>query len=335
MQLGLTLTGNLISLDETVDFARRAEEANFDSIWVTELWRDAFVPLTAMAVQTERIRLGSAVALTMARSPVLMELAAAGVDEISRGRMTLGIGAGPRSWNENHHSVPFYPPADHLKEYADVLRAMWASHSQGPVKYPGKYLKIDGYQRDSKPFRESIPIYFGSVIPRSIRAAGASADGLCVATLHTPRYISDVVHPCLDEGRKQAGRSGGRGEIIALVLCSVDSNSRKARDRIRGQIAYYTTFPYYDVALDLHPVGTETRKIRDASERGDTAAMIEAVSDPMIDLIGLAGTPDECRAAVKRYEGLVDEVVLYTPTLGLSRAEILANHRAVIETFAR
>ena len=53
----------------------------------------------------------------------------------------------------------------------------------------------------------------------------------------------------------------------------MDSNSRKARDRIRGQIAYYTTFPYYDVALDLHPVGTETRKIRDASERGDIAAM--------------------------------------------------------------
>ncbi len=106
MNWGLTLTGDQVTLEETVAVARRAEEANFDSIWVTELWRDAFVPLTAMAMATERIRLGSAVALTMARSPVLMELAAAGVDELSKGRLVLGIGAGPRAFNESWHSVP-------------------------------------------------------------------------------------------------------------------------------------------------------------------------------------------------------------------------------------
>jgi alkanesulfonate monooxygenase SsuD/methylene tetrahydromethanopterin reductase-like flavin-dependent oxidoreductase (luciferase family) len=331
----MILTGDQVTLEETVAFARRAEEANFDSVWVTELWRDAFVPLSAIAVATERIRLGSAVALTMARSPVLMELAAAGVDELSKGRLVLGIGAGPRVWNENWHSVPFYPPAAHLQEYADVLRLMWSAHSGKSVHYPGKYLKIQGYQRYNVPYREKIPIYFGSVIPPSLRATGAAADGLCIATLHTPRYISDVARPEVEAGKRAAGRQDKKLEFVTLLLCSVDADGKKARERVKGQIAYYSTFRYYDAALNLHPVAEETARIREASARGDTAGMIGAVSEQMVDLIALAGTPEEVREAAQRYEGLVDEINFYTPTLGLSRAEVLANHEAILTAFRR
>ena len=335
MKFGLVLTGDQVSLDETVAFARRAERANFDSIWVTELWRDAFVPLAAIAAATDRIRLGTGVALTMARSPVLMELAAAGVDELSKGRLVLGIGAGPRAWNEQWHSVPFYPPAEHLQEYADVLRLMWGAHSGKSVEYPGKYLKIQGYQRYTVPYREEIPIYFGAVIPRSLRATGASADGLCIATLQTAKYIREVARPEVEAGMRQSGRGERPFEYVTLLLCSVDADREKARRRVRGQVAYYSTFGYYDAALDLHPVAEEVARIREAAARGDTQAMIEAVSEEMIDLIALAGTAEECREAAKRYGGLVDEVILYTPTLGLSRSEILGNHEAILKAFTR
>ncbi len=87
--------------------------------------------------------------------------------------------------------------------------------------------------------------------------------------------------------------------------------------------------------LNLHPVGEEVARIREASARGDMKAMIGAVSEQMVDLISLAGTPEEVREAAQRYEGLVDEINFYTPTLGLSRTEVLANHEAILEAFRR
>ena len=96
MQIGLSLNGDQVTLEETLQFARQAEAQGFASVWVPEAWRDAFVPLTAIALQTSRIRIGTAIALAMARSPVLMEKAAASLDELSHGRLTLGIGPGPK-----------------------------------------------------------------------------------------------------------------------------------------------------------------------------------------------------------------------------------------------
>lgn len=333
MRLGFTLTGDQITMAEMVHFARRAEEAGFDSVWVTELWREAFVSLTAIAMQTERIRIGTAIALALARSPVLMELAAASVDEIAKGRLVLGIGPGPRDWNENWHGVRFYPPAVYIREYAEVLRLMWTAHSGKSVDYQGKYVKIRDYRRFSRPYRERIPIYFGAVMPRFLRVTGAMADGLCVTPFHTPRYITDVARRHVAEGMREGKREGEKIEFACMVICSVDEDRRRARERAKGQLAFYTTLPYYDIVLDLHALSEEKARIRTAWSRGDTAGMIAGVSDQMVDLIAVAGTADECREALSRYEGLVDEVKFYSPSFGLSREEILANHEAILKTF--
>ncbi len=192
MRLGLTLTGDQLTMADIVRFAGQAEEARFDSVWVTEAWREAFVPLTAIAMQTNRVRIGTAIALTMARSPVLMELAATAVDEISQGRLILGLGPGPKAWNENWHAVRFHPLAAYVREYAEVLRLMWTAHSGKSVDYQGKYLQIREYQRFSRPYRDRIPIYFGAVMPKFLRVTGAVADGLCVAACNTPPVTSPM-----------------------------------------------------------------------------------------------------------------------------------------------
>ena len=142
MKIGLSLSGDQVTLEETLQFARQAEANGFDSIWVPEAWRDAFVPLTAIALQTSRVRIGTAIALAMARSPVIMEKAAASLDELSQGRLVLGIGPGPKAWNENWHGVTFHPPAAYIREYTEVLRLMWSAHSGKQISYTGTYLNI-------------------------------------------------------------------------------------------------------------------------------------------------------------------------------------------------
>ena len=335
MRLGLTLTGDQLTMADMVRFACQAEEAGFDSVWVTEAWREAFVPLTAIAMQTNRVRIGTAIALTMARSPVLMELAATAVDEIAQGRLILGIGPGPRAWNENWHAVRFYPPAAYVREYTEVLRLMWTAHSGKNVDYQGEHIQIREYRRFHRLYRDRIPIYFGAVMPKFLRATGAVADGLCVAACNTPRYIADVARRYMAEGMQESQREADTVGCMSLVICSVDKDRAKARDRAKRQIAFYTTFPYYDIVLDQHDLAEEKTRIREAWARNDITEMVAGVSDQMVDLISIAGTPQECRQALSRYEGIVDEVSLYSPSFGLSREEVLTNHEAIMEAFGR
>ena len=330
MQIGLSLNGDQVTLEETLQFARQAEARGFASIWVPEAWRDAFVPLTAIALQTSRVRLGTAIALAMARSPVLMEKAAASLDELSHGRLTLGIGPGPKAWNENWHGVTFHPPAAYIREYTQVLRLMWSAHSGRRISYAGTHLTITDYERFGRPYREIIPIYFGAVMPRFLRAAGETADGLCVASFHTARYLREVVQPNLKAGR---GSTDRKQEVVATVICAVDSDGDAARQRVKGQLAFYASIPYYDVVLDLHAFSQDKTRIREAAQRGDSAGMSAGVSDEMVDQVAIAGTPQECRQQLARHEGLVDELILTSPSFGLDRAEVVHNHQQLLAAF--
>jgi probable F420-dependent oxidoreductase len=333
MKIGLSLNGDHVTLEETLQFARQAEANGFASIWVPEAWRDAFVPLTAIALQTSRVRIGTAIALAMARSPVLMEKASASLDELSHGRLTLGIGPGPKAWNEDWHGVTFHPPAAYIREYAEVLRLMWSAHSGKHIDYAGTYLNITDYQRFVQPYREQIPIYFGAVMPRFLRAAGAVADGLCVASFHTPRYLREVVYPNLDAGRKAQQSAARKQEVVTTVICAVDPDGDTARQRVKGQLAFYASIPYYDVVLDLHAFGQDKTRIREAAQRGDNAGMIAGVSDELVDQVAIAGTPQECRDKLAQHQGLVDEVILTSPSFGLSRAEVVRNHQHLLAAF--
>ena len=87
--------------------------------------------------------------------------------------------------------------------------------------------------------------------------------------------------------------------------------------------------------LDQHDLSQETARIREAWARNDTAGMVASVSDQMVDLISIAGTPEECRQALSRYDEVVDEVSLYSPSFGLSREEVLTNHEAILDAFSR
>ena len=229
----------------------------------------------------------------------------------------------------------FHPPAAYVREYAEVLRLMWTAHSGKTVDYQGKYLQIREYQRFYRPYRDRIPIYFGAVMPKFLRVTGAVADGLCVAACNTPRYIADVARRYMAEGMQESRREAGTVGCMSLVICAVDKDREKARDRAKRQIAFYTTFPYYDIVLDQHDLAEEKTRIREAWARNDTTGMIASVSDQMVDLISIAGTPQECRQALSRYEGVVDEVSLYSPSFGLSREEVLINHGAILDAFGR
>ena len=122
MDLGLAFTGGGMRMGDLVALGRRAEESGFDAVYLTEAWRSAFVPLSAIAAATSRIRLGPYVLNAYGRSPFLTAMSAVDLDELSGGRLVLGVGGGNKLINEQWQGIPHERVLTKMEEYVTLLR---------------------------------------------------------------------------------------------------------------------------------------------------------------------------------------------------------------------
>ena len=197
------------------------ESASTASGWARIPPREPWVSLAAVAEQARRITLGTGIS-SWARSPVVTEVAAADLDELSRGRLILGLGTGPLDRCESWHGLPTSRPARRMREYVESLRLLWTAYDGRTVDFSGQLVQVHGYRRAIRPFRNQIPIYLGALGPTMIRMAGECCDGLLLDALTTTAYIHDRVAPSLSTGLALAQREretfdlrerrpGGRG----------------------------------------------------------------------------------------------------------------------------
>lgn len=323
MHYGLILTAPTIQ--GQIEAARLAERRGFHSVWVTEFFNQhGFVRLAAVAGRTERVELGTAIAYAFMRTPVLAASAAMDIDELSRGRMILGLGSGTRTMNEKWYSTPFdHPPAPRMREAVRLIRTIFAAKDGGGLCFDGKYYSVSIPQfRRSGAVRETIPVYVAAVNRGMIRAAAAVADGLVGHPIYTRRYIRERVLPELEESDCR---------LVPYVITVVADDPEQARQEARAQIAFYYSTRLYHSVLEPHGWRAAGEEIAAAFRRGDFAAMTAAVSDEMVDAIAAAGTPGEVRDRLAQWEGLADHLLLYSPTAGLSPERIRENLAAITE----
>ena len=308
--------------------AQRAEAAGFESVWTTEFFNQhGLVRLAAVATATERVKLGTAIAYAFMRTPMLAASAAMDIDEISGGRMVLGLGSGTERMNREWYSTPFDdPPAPRIKDAIGLIRAAFAAQGGGGLNYEGPYyqVKIPAYMRP-RAARESIPVCIAAVNKGMIRAAAAASDGLIGHPVFTRKYIREKVLPVLD---------GTPCEMLPYVITSVADSTEQARNEVRGQIAFYYTTRLYHSILEPHGWREQGEIIASAFKRGDFAAMGAAVSEEMIDEIAIAGTPDEVRDQLKAWDDLAQHVILYAPSIGVKGGRVQDNLDAMVDTFA-
>ena len=329
----MLFSGDGMSLADVVELGVSAEDAGLDSVWHVEINREPFVPLTAIAARTKRIRLGTGVVI-WARSPILASLVAANLDELSGGRFLYGLGTGPPDWNRRFHGISYERPARRIREYVDVMRGAWkAAYDGSAFDYHGELYRIEDYRRPLRQERERIPIVLAAVQAGMCELVGEIADGVLFNVLSTPRYLREFAAPHLERGAARSGRDLPTLERAAAITAAVDEDASAARRWARHHIAFYSVIPYFDVMFELHGFQPEAAAIRAAAARGDSNGMIEAVSKEMIDTFAIAGTPDQCRRQLEAW-GDLDLAVLFPPTFQLEPDEIAANHRALLETFA-
>ena len=231
---------------ELAEAARLAEEAGFESVWATEFYdRSATVALAAMAQATATIELGSAIAYAFGRTPLVLAAEARDLDELSGGRLTLGLGTGTRRMQRDWHGLDGEHPAARMEELVPLLRRLWRLH-EGPVEHDGRFyrLHVQPTAPPRQPLRTDIPVYMAGVNARMIEAAGAVGDGLVGHPLFTPEYVREVVRPALASGAERAGRDAPP-PIAGYLTCSVGEDRDAARRDAAAIIAFNSTVKTY------------------------------------------------------------------------------------------
>src|SRR5580765_5003179 len=172
MDYGVVLPGGGMSMAEMVAIARRAEERGLASVHCVEAWRDALVPLAAIAGATSRIEIGPYILNAYGRSPWLTGMSVIDLDELCRGRLQLCIGMGNRHINEAYQGLPVEKPWRMLEEYVELLRLILRARPGETVSFEGKFHTMHEWPPAVEPFRPSIPIYLAAIYPSMRKVVG-------------------------------------------------------------------------------------------------------------------------------------------------------------------
>jgi F420-dependent oxidoreductase-like protein len=303
------------SLEEQVELAGLADELGLDSVWISEAWgQDAVSVLGHLAARTERVALGSGLMQIPARQPAATAMAAATLDVLSGGRFRLGLGVSGPQVSEGWYGVPFARPLVRTREYVEIVRSalsrMPLEHAGSAFTLPldeahgggglGKPLKLL-----VKPVQERIPIYLGSIGPRSLEQTGAIADGW-LPFLFNPQ-APDVMLDPLRRGMESAGRSFDEIDVAPVVPVAVHEDAAQARAMGRPWLAFYLGAMgakdknFYVDAAERYGHGESARACQAAMLAGDRMAAVEAVSDELVDCASICCTPEQLPGRLAEY----------------------------------
>ncbi len=333
MQTGLILMGGSARAD--VELAIRAEAAGFDSVFTIEFFnRHGYVPLGAIAQATSRIRIGTGIANAFTRTPLLHASAAMDLDELSQGRMGIGLGSATRRMNEDWYDVPFSAPAKRMRELVALLRGAFSAAEGGGFHWQGDFwnIRVPIYSRPHAA-RETIPIWIAAVNRGMIAAAGTVADGLVGHPIASRRWHREVTTPGLRKAEEAAGQEPGTCALKPYVMTSIQEEREDAVRDAKQQIGFYFTTALYHTILDLHGMREIGERCRAALRTFDIGAMADAVPDALVEEIAIACTPDEAVDRLAQWKELTDEPLLYPPAVGVPPEQLRSNQDAIFDLF--
>lgn len=284
------------SLDQAVERVRLAEELGYESVWVTQIaGRDALTVLTVYALRTERIRLGTGVVPIYTRTPATMAQQGLTVDEVSGGRLNLGLGVSHRPVVEGWYGQTIDRPVPEVKEYVAILRAI----ARGEDPPAGEKWQT-GFRLVGMEPRPDLAIYLAGLSPAMLRAAGEVAEGV-VLWLCNPNYVRDVVVPEVTKGRERAGKPLEGFDVVAAVPSAVTDDPAAAYDVMRRDLLTYFSLPFYRAMIERSGFADDVAAFDEAAAKGDPEAMGAAISDEFLELLTAVGDEDQVRAGLERY----------------------------------
>jgi probable F420-dependent oxidoreductase len=282
------------SLQSAIDRVKLAESLGYESVYVTHIaGRESLTVLTAYALATERIRVGSGVVPIYTRTPATMAQTAATVDELSGGRLNLGLGVSHRPVVEGWHGQTIDRPVAEMREYVAIVRAILRGEdpSQGEKWRTGFHL----VGLDPRP---DLPIYIAALSPAMLRLAGEVADGV-VLWLCNPNYIRDVVVPEVRTGREHAGKGRDGFDVVPAVPAALTDDRDSAYAAMRRDLLPYFGLPFYRAMLERSGFEEDIAAFDGAG--GDVEAMQAAISGRFLEVLTAVGDEQAVVGGIERY----------------------------------
>ena len=331
MKLGLHIGywGLWGGADEQLAAVKAAEELGYDSVWTAEAYgSDAATILAWLAGQTSKIKLGSAVFQIPGRSAAMTAMTAATIDQLSGGRMILGLGSSGPQVAEGWHGQRFAKQLQRTREYFDVVRMALRRER---VVYEGETLQLplpDGPGKPLKltiaPVQERIPIYLAAIGPRNTALAGEIADGW-LPTFFSPEHVG-LFRPRLEEGAARSERSLDGFDIAPSVSVHISDDLETARNFMRPALALYVggmgsrKQNFYNALVCEYGFEEAAAKIQDLYLEGKREEAMAAVPDELIDLVSLVGPREMVAERLAAYRDADVGTLLVSP-LGYTREQ--------------
>src|SRR5271154_13144 len=344
MKLGVHIGywGLGLSSEDQLNIVQEAERLGYDSVWAAEAYgSDTATVLAWLAGQTSKIRLGSGIFQMPGRSPAMTAMTAATIDQLSNGRMILGIGSSGPQGAEGWHGQRFAKQLQRTREYVAVLRMALARER---VEFHGETLELplpDGPGKALKltisPVQERIPIYLAAIGPKNTALAGEIADGW-IPTLFSPEHVSEF-RPLLEEGAQRSGKSLDDFDIAPTVNVFVTDDLAQGRDAMRPFIALYVggmgsrKQNFYNQVVQRYGFADDAKRIQDLYLEGKREDAMAAIPDKLIDTVSICGPKDHVRERLAVYRAAGVGTLGITPT-AFTAPERLEQLRLIAELAA-
>lgn len=309
------------------------ERAGLDAVWVPEAWGyDSPSRMGYLAAVTDRVQIGSDILATYTRTPALIAMTAAGLDDLSDGRFRLGLGASGPQVIEGFHGVPYTAPLDRLRETIEICRKVWARDA--PLVHDGEVFTLPlppdagtGLGKPLKmvthPRRDRIPVWVASLGAQSVAMTAQYAEGWLPA-IFLPEKAQDVWGGALRRGLAKRDPALGPLQISAGGLLAIgdDDAVRAVLDRARATTTLYVggmgakAKNFYNDVFRSYGYERAAEQIQELyldGKKREAAALVPDEYLRLSNLCGPAGYVAE-RIAAFREAGVTDLQVTPVPT---------------------
>ena len=314
MKLGVHIGywGLGLTSEDQLAIVREAESLGYDSVWAAEAYgSDTATILAWLAGQTSTIELASGIFQMPGRSPAMTAMTAATIDQLSEGRMILGIGSSGPQVSEGWHGVRFGKQLARTRDYVAVLRMALARER---VQYVSETLELPLPDGPGKPLKltigtvqDEIRIFIAAIGPKNTQLAGEIADGV-IPTMFSPEHVS-IMRQELQTGidRAGAGKTLDDVEIAPGVQVYIGDDAEAARDLMRPFLALYIggmgsrKQNFYNQLVQRYGYEDAAKEVQDLYLDGKKDEAMAAIPADLIDSVSLCGTADQVRDRLAAY----------------------------------
>jgi len=323
------------------------ERAGLDIVFVPEAYSfDAVSALGYLAASTDRVELASGILQLYTRTPTLTAMTAAGLDYVSDGRFTLGLGASGPQVIEGFHGVPYDAPIGRTREVIEICRQVWRRET---LKYQGKYYTVPlppeqgtGLGKPLKlinhPVRERIPILIAALGPKNVELAAELAEGW-QPIFYLPEKAQDVWGDALAAGKAKRDPALGKLEVYAGPTLAIGENVEPLREFVKPHLALYIGGMgakgknFYHTLATRYGYGPQADRIQELYLSGDKEGAAKAVPDELVRDVNLIGTREFVKERVAAFRAAGVTTLNVAPIAGTAaeRVKLIEELRGLVD----